>query len=97
LAAAKGSSMAGLGNGIRGVAGGRAPMERTVVQKRRPKIRTRANPLPITGLRTVTLLEPTLKSIRPHSKFGCKRRVGGEMNIEISLKLKQALRHLIGA
>jgi hypothetical protein len=53
--------MAGFGKGILGVAGGRAPMERTAVQKRRPKIRARANPLPITGLRTVSLLELPVK------------------------------------
>jgi hypothetical protein len=36
-------------------------MERTAVQSRRPAIKARANPLPITGLRTVSLLELPVK------------------------------------
>jgi hypothetical protein len=36
-------------------------MERTAVQTRMPTIRPRANLLPITGLRTVTLLGLTVK------------------------------------
>src|ERR1700674_525053 len=56
LAAASGSSTAGFGNGIRGMAAGLAPMERTAVHANTLAMMTRANPLPMNGLRMIILL-----------------------------------------
>jgi hypothetical protein len=61
LAVANGSSTAGFGKGVRGMAGGLAPIERTALHPNKPAMMTRANPLPINGLRTIPLLKLTVR------------------------------------